>query len=414
MKKRKNVIFHIDVNSAYLSWEAVYRLSHGEELDLRTVPSVVGGSEKSRHGIVLAKSYPAKKYNIKTGETIQEARKKCPNLVVVPPRGEIYEKASQAMFDLLLEYSDNVQKYSIDEGFIDFSDNSKVLKNPYAAGEEIRKRIENELGFTVCVGIGESKVMAKMAGELKKPNFTNTLFDDEIQKLWDLPVGELFMVGRKTEEKLLQYGITTIGKLANTDISFLKQLLHSHGQTIWSYANGYDSSIVKKEFSAAKSCGHSSTLPFNLDNMEQAKIIFMGLIEKVCTRLRNSKQIGSVVTISIKNTNREVTSHQKKIISKTNNASVIFKVAMDLFKEIWSGEPLRAVGVSISNLESANNSQISIFDENIEQISKLDKTIDEIRSKYGKSKVVRANQLNNYSYRKYNDKEFLQKLSVTY
>ncbi len=413
-KYRKNIIFHIDVNCAYLSWEAVYRLSHGETLDIRDVPSVVGGSEKSRHGIVLAKSYPAKKYGIVTGETIQEARRKCPHLLVVPPRGDIYEKASQAMFDLLLEYSDNVQKYSIDEGFIDFSDNEKVLRNPYACGEEIRKRIENELGFTVCVGIGENKVMAKMAGELKKPNFTNTLYNDEIQKLWDLPVGELFMVGRKTEEKLVQYGITTIGKLANTDLNFLKRLLHSHGETIWTYANGNDYSIVKKTFSAAKSCGHSSTLPYNLDNEEQAKVVFMGLIEKVCTRLRSSKQVGSVVTISIKNTDRIVTSHQKKILSKTNNSSVIFGVAMDLFKEVWKGEPLRAVGISMSNLENEELSQISLFDTNLEQVAKLDKTIDEIRDKYGKNKIVRANQLNNHTYRRYDNKEFLHKLSVTY
>ncbi|MFV0440755.1 MAG: DNA polymerase IV [Lachnospirales bacterium] len=414
MFDKRKLIFHIDVNSAYLSWEAIYRLYHGENLDIRTVPSVIGGSEKDRHGIILAASYPAKKYGIKTGETIFTAKKKYPDLLVLPTRGEIYEQASQSLMDLLSEYSDNVQKYSIDEAFIDFSDNQKILDNPYAAGEEIRTRIEQELGFTVCVGIGENKVMAKMAGELKKPNYTNTLFDNEIYKLWNLPVGELFMVGKSTEEKLLKYGIDTVGKLAKTDISFLQQLFHSHGNVIWNYANGVDTSNVKKERASAKSCGHSTTLPFDLSDVEEAKIIFMGLIEKVCTRLRKSKQVGSVVTVSVKDTNRKSTTHQKKLTFKTNDSRQIFKVVMDIFTEVWKREPLRAIGVSLGHLEPCFDSQISLFDVNYDKKNILNKTIDDIRLKYGKNKVVFANQLNSHYYRNKTSKDFLQNLNINF
>ncbi len=417
--QKKNIIFHIDVNSAYLSWEAIYRLSKGETLDIRTVPSVVAGREEDRHGIILAKSYPAKKYGIKTGETIGEARKKCPNLVVVGTTGDIYAKASQSMFDLLLEYSDNVQKYSIDEGFIDFSDNPKVLEDPYSVGEEIRKRIEEELGFTVCVGIGENKVMAKMAGELKKPNYTNTLYNNELHKLWPLPVGELFMVGRKTEEKLLKYGINTIGKLAKTDIKFLKQLLNSHGETIWNYANGRCNSDVFNSFTQndnvkAKSHSRSTTLPQDINTVEEVEIIFIGLIEKVCTKLRKYSQIGSVITVSYKNTERLIFSQQRKIFSGTNNVNDVYKVALELFKELWNGENIRALGVSVSNLQDEAISQISLFDSNIEKKSNLDKTIDYIREKYGDKKIVRANQLNNPYYRKAKKNEFLHNLNVKF
>ncbi len=416
---KKNIIFHIDVNCAYLSWEAVYRMSNGETVDLREIPSVVGGSEDKRHGIVLAKSYPAKKYGIKTGDTLADARKKCPNLVVVQTNGHIYAKASQSMFDLLLEYTDKVQKYSIDEGFIDFSDNPKVLENPYGVGEEIRKRIEKELGFTVCVGIGENKVMAKMAGELKKPNYTNTLFNDELYKIWDLPVGDLFMVGKKTEEKLLKYGINTIGKLANTDLNFLKQLLKSHGDVIWNYANGLCtsdvfSSFTSDSFSKAKSHGRSTTLPKDINTLDEAKIVFMGLVEKVCSKLRKNNQIGSVVTITYKNTHRLVFTQQRKVFSPTNNANDVYRTALELFTELWNGEDIRALGVSVSRLEEENMSQISLFDTNIEKTNNLNKTIDDIRQKYGDKKIVRANQLNNPYYIHGKKNEFLHNLNVKF
>lgn len=412
--KRDKVIFHVDVNSAYLSWEAVHRLVNGETVDIRKIPSVIGGNEKSRRGIVLAKSYPCKQYGIKTGETISEARKKCPFLVVVPNRSEIYQKASNAMFDILLEYSDNVQKYSIDEGFIDFSDNPKVLENPFEAGEEIRKRIENELGFTVCVGIGDNKVLAKMAGELRKPNYTNTLFSDELYKIWNLPIGELFMVGNKTEKTLRSFGIDTIGKLAKTDINFLKMILKEHGQVIWNYANGHEISVVKKEKREPKSCGHSMTLSKNIEDKKSAEIVFMALTEKVCTRLRNDSLAGDTVTISCKFADFSKYTQQITLKSATNNVNEMFANVIELFDETWNKEPIRAIGVRVSGLSNENKKQISLFEVESKNTAQLNKAIDDIRKKYGNDKVVRCSQIKNGYVKSSASYEFMQSLNINF
>ncbi len=261
--------------------------------------------------------------------------------------------------------------------------------------------------------------MAKMAGELKKPNYTNTLFNDELEKIWSLPVGELFMVGKKTEEKLLKYGINTIGKLAKTDIKFLKQLLNSHGAVIWNYANGKCTSDVKNSFtnneeSKAKSVSHSTTLPADISTISEAEVVFMGLIEKVCTRLRKHNQVGSVITVLYKKTDRTTCNQQRKIFSSTNNVSEVYKVAMEIFSDIWNGEAIRALGIRVSNLEEEQMSQISIFDKDIEKTITLDKTIDAIRDKYGKNKIVRANQLSNHYYHYGKKNEFLHNLNVKF
>lgn len=205
----KSIIFHIDVNSAFLSWEAVYRIAHrGGKLDLREVPSAVGGDMSMRHGIILAKSIPAKKYGIQTGETILDAQRKCPNLVLVPPNYGLYEKCSAAFMEILREYSDMVEQYSIDEAFIDMSSSCHLFGSAEETAELIKNRIRDELGFTVNVGISTNKLLAKMASDFKKPDRVHTLYPEEIQeKMWPLPVSDLFFVGRATTKKLFSMGI---------------------------------------------------------------------------------------------------------------------------------------------------------------------------------------------------------------
>ena len=241
------IIFHIDVNSAYLSWEAVHRIQHGDLLDLRTVPSVVGGNPETRHGIILTKSIPAKKYNIQTGETIYTAKAKCPELIIVPPNYGLYMQCSRAFGNILREYLPLVEQYSIDEYFVDFTNMGRIYANPVEAAYKIKERIKEELGFTVNIGISTNKILAKMASELKKPDKVHTIFPHEIaDKMWCLPIEELFMVGRATAKKLRSRAINTIGDSAQTDLKMVKLFLKSHGVLVWNYANGNDISPVRE------------------------------------------------------------------------------------------------------------------------------------------------------------------------
>ncbi len=409
---KEKIIFHIDVNSAYLSWDAVQRLKDGEKLDIRTVPSVVSGNESLRHGIILAKSYPCKKYNITTGMTVYEARKRCPNLIVVPARGQIYKKSSENMFRLLENYSDRIQKYSIDEGFIDFTGMSRLLGDPIKVANEIRERIQRELGFTVCVGVSTNKVLAKMATELRKPNFTNTLFVEELEeKLWCLPIEEMFMVGKKTATKLRNYGFDKIGDIAKADVKVLEQLLKSNGKQIWEFANGIDKSDVRNYFVDSKSIGHSTTIPYDIEDIEKIYPILLRLVEKVCTRLRKSNRNCQVIHIHYKTNTFKVYSKQRKIINPTSDTSEIYYIAKELLKELWKGEKIRQVGISIGELKNNEERQLTLFDNNIKKNDNLNKMVDEIREKYGKKSIVRCI---NIDAQESEHKEFLQSLTIKY
>ena len=240
MSKPETIICHIDVNSAFLSWTAAYRVNIlGDPLDLRTIPSVIGGDEEARHGIVLAKSIPAKKFGIQTGEPLHQARQKCPDLVVAPPDYGLYVEASRRMIALLREIAPVVEQYSIDEAWIDLSGTERLYGPPVLTAHRIKDRIRDELGFTVNVGVSSNKLLAKMASDFQKPDRVHTLFPAEVpEKLWPLPVRELFYVGGATEKKLRAMGITTIGQLAAADPERLRRQLHQHGLVIWEFANG--------------------------------------------------------------------------------------------------------------------------------------------------------------------------------
>lgn len=392
----KKTIFHIDVNSAYLSWEAVYRLQHGDTLDIRTIPSVVGGDPKTRHGIVLAKSIPAKQYNIQTGETLFSALKKCPSLYIVPPSYDKYIRCSNAMVEIIKEYSPIIQRFSVDEVFLDYTNMEEHFGKAEATAYIIKDRIKKELGFTVSIGVSSNKLLAKMGSDLKKPDAVTTLFPEEVpKKMWSLPVEDLFMVGRATTPKLHKMGIFTIGDLANYDIEHLKYKLKSHGELIWKYANGIENSSVRtSNYINIKGIGNSSTISFDVVDKLTAHKILLSLTETVTMRLRDSKYLCQLVSISIKSNDFHSYSHQRKLNYATDCTNEIYEIVKTLFDEAWQGEPIRHLGVRVSEFCSNEFYQKSLFeDENHEKYRALDATIDGIRLKYGSRSVFRASFL---------------------
>ena len=390
----KNIIFHIDVNSAFLSWEAVYRLTHkGGKQDLREIASAVGGDAALRHGIILAKSIPAKSYGIKTGETILEARRKCPNLVLVPPNYNLYEKCSAAFIEILREYSDVVEQYSIDEAFVDMSASCHLFGKPEDTARQIKERIREELGFTVNVGMSENKLLAKMASDFCKPDQVHTLYREEIKaKMWPLPVSDLFFVGRATAGKLFSKGIRTIGELAQADPVWLKSMLKKQGEIIWAFANGIDFSPVLEKSAANKGYGNSTTTPCDVTDMETAEQVLLALSETVGNRLRSDGVQISVVSVGIRYTDFTYVSHQRRLQSSTNLTWEIYEAASRLFWELWNGRPVRHLGVHTSRVNDADmGRQLSIFDEiDYEKLNRMDQTVDEIRNRFGEDAVMRA------------------------
>lgn len=390
---RDRIIMHVDVNSAYLSWEAVYRLQHGEMHDLRDIPSVVGGDEKSRHGIVLAKSIPAKKYNIQTGETLYAARQKCPGLVSVPPRYDLYMKASAALYDILSEYTDKIQRFSVDESFLDFTNLSSLYPDPIKLAYDLKDRIKRELGFTVNIGISSNKLLAKVASDFKKPDMVHTLYRSEIEKkMWPLPVQDMFMIGRATTPKLQKLNIYTIGDLANYDLNIIRHILKSHGVMIWNFANGNeDSEVRKSNVLEMKGMGNSTTTAMDIADKGMSYLFIRALSETIGMRLRNSQNCCRLVSVSLRNKDFISYSHQRKLFAPTDSTRLISRTACQLFDEVWKGEPIRNFGVSVGELCSNEFFQYSIFDEqDIEKQRALDNVMDKIRIKYGSKAVLRS------------------------
>lgn len=383
------IIMHIDVNSAFLSWTAAYELQMGIDRDIRNVPSVIGGNEENRHGIVLAKSVPAKKYKIQTGESLFEARQKCPNLLVVPPNYRIYVKASKALREFLGKFTPDIDVFSIDECFIRFLDlnREQAIKLAY----EIKDKIYENFGYTVNIGISENKLLAKQAGDFEKPNKCHTLFQDEIkEKLWVLPVEDLFMVGRRTKPKLNRWGIYTVGDLANADYKLISSMLKSHGRLIYNYAWGRDASAFKTN-EPIKSVGNSSTLKYDVIDRETAHTILLSLTEMTSWRLREANMNCRVISVSIKDNEFGYVSKQKKLMYFTDCTRDIYINICSLFDELWDEKPIRLLGVAVSELEFSNIKQINMFQDKISIKNEiLDKTVDKIRTKYGDESIMRG------------------------
>lgn len=392
------IIMHIDVNSAYLSWTAVKLIEEGYELDIRNVPSVISGNPDNRQGIILAKSIPAKKYNIATGESLYEAKKKCPDILVFPPDYDHYLSCSEAMYEILKEYSSKIERYSVDECFLDYTESIKYLGDPIVVAEQLRIRIKTELGFTVNIGVGMNKLCAKMAGELRKPDLVHTLLnEDEVrQKLWPLPVEELFMVGRATAKKLKKINITSIGDLATAEVVMLESLLKSHGNVVWNYANGRDNSpVVPNDQVLQKGFGNSMTLKYDVNDLEEIRNYLLALTDRVSGRLRRQSCKTSLVYIKIKTSNFNRYGHQVKLNFYTDDTTTIYNYACRLLDEAWGGESIRQIGIGVSQLSRERTQQLSLFGEedNIETEA-FNKVVDDIRSKYGQLAVFRGSFVN--------------------
>ena len=388
-----SVIFHIDVNSAFLSWEAVYRIHHlGGNLDLRNIPSAVGGDVTKRHGIILAKSIPAKKYNIKTGESVPEALRKCPDLVLVPPNYNLYQKSSKAFMNILREYGPVVEQYSIDEAYIDMTGTESLFGKPEIVANEIGERIYRELGFSVNIGISNNKVLAKMASDFKKPNLVHTLWQHEIKdKMWTLPASDLFFVGRATTRKLYNLGIKTIGALAQTDLSIIKSHLGKHGEVIWSFANGIDFSAVEPVPPPNKGYGNSTTISFDVTDADTAKLVLLSLAETVSARLRDDNVKIKVISVGIRDYNLGYYSHQKKLKTATNITREIYESACQVFDEMWDKVPIRHLGIHTSQVVTEETRQLNLFDDmDYEKLERLDRAVDDIRKRFGADSIVRA------------------------
>ena len=389
----ERIIFHIDVNSAFLSWEAAKRVENGEP-DIRLIPSAIGGDREKRTGVILAKSIPAKKFGIKTGEPVGMALRKCPELYLAKPDFKLYVKSSRAFMDICREYTPVVEKYSIDECFLDMTGMNILHPDPIATAYEIKDRIYRELGFTVNVGIGPCKILAKMASDFEKPNRVHTLFLDEIEhKMWPLSVGELFSIGHSTADKLQSAGIKTIGDLARLDLKSLQALVGDKcGKQIHDYANGIDPSPVLEEPEEAKGYSISTTLEEDVVTTEEAYKILLALADSVCARMRADDKKAFCVGVTIRGNDFKNHSHQHTFDNPTDITGEIYSMSKRLFSELWDRRtPLRLLGISLTQITAEENTQLSFFGtENRDKERRLDKAMDEIRSRFGSSTVVRA------------------------
>ena len=389
-------ILHVDVNNAFLSWTAIDMLKNGSKIDIREIPAVIGGDESKRSGIVLAKSMKAKECGVKTAETIYQARMKCPGLRVFPSNFKIYRQYSNQLYQLLLEYTDKIERFSIDECFLDMTHylmNDTLLNK----GKEINRRVKEELGFTVNVGVAHNKLLAKMASDFTKPDRVHTLFENEIQnKMWTLPVSELFMLGRRTVPKLHNMQIKTIGDLAKTNKRILQDKFGKHGVMMWEYANGIDNSEVKYEKEKPKGIGNSVTLPEDISNIDKLEEILSALTEQVTYRLRKQNMLARVVNVQLRNKDFVDTSHQRKLSNATASTKEILEVAKELLEQMYrKGTPIRLIGVRVDDLTDKEEMQISLFsnEEKNEKQEKLDKTIDALKEKYGYHFITRAGNM---------------------
>ena len=385
------IIFHIDVNSAYLSWTAVEQLKNGAGVDIRTIPAIIGGDQKSRHGIVLAKSISAKKYGIRTGEPVANAFRKCPNLKSYPPDHQMYREYSRRLMDFLRTYTTHIEQVSVDECYMDFTEIADRFTSPVEGANEIKDEVYKRFGFTVNVGISSRKVLAKMASDFEKPNKVHTLFPEEVPvKMWPLPIGELFMAGCSSVETMKKLEIYTIGDLANTDPAILELHLKSHGRKLWEFANGLDDSEVESVRAEAKGVGNSTTLPKDLTTEEEALSVLKNLAASVGRRLRKAGQKAGMVSVEIKYYTFNQVSHQKQMERQTNQDMDIYQTAVDLFRELWSGEPIRLLGIRTSKLsEESEPEQLSLFDMKFEseetrkKKKNLKEALKKLEGKYG-------------------------------
>ena len=396
----ERLIFHIDVNSAFLSWEAARRVKEGLP-DLREIPSAVGGDPKTRTGIVVAKSIPAKKYGIQTGEPVSMALRKCPELVVVPSDFSLYTKNSQAFKAICKSYAPAMESFSIDEVFLDMTGTSLIYPDSIAVAYEIKDKIYGELGFTVNVGISVNKLLAKMASDFEKPNKVHTLFPSEIpSKMWPLPIRELLFLGKASEKKLIDFGIHTIGELAREKESNIQALLgEKMGHQLYQYARGIDNSPVLEIPEESKGFSVEKTFNDDIVSLEQVQPILLEQCDILAARMRRKGKKCTCISVTFRTLDFKNRSHQTKLPNATDMTDEIYANARTLFREFWKGQPLRLVGVALTGLTDDGFEQMSLFEDTKkkEQRQKLDAALDSIRIKFGNDKITRASIMNSNS-----------------
>ena len=385
------VILHSDINCCYA---AIEHLHHPE---LEGKPLAVGGDPESRHGIVLTADYIAKKYGVKTGMALWQAKQLCPEINFVSPRMDLYLRFSRMAHEIYADYTDLQEPYGIDESWLDVTDSATVKGDGFSIAKEISNRMKSELGITVSIGVSFNKIFAKLGSDYKKPDAITTMYEDEFQtKAWNLPVGDLLYVGRSTKQKLTKLGIHTIGELARTDESILVGMLGKMGSVLWAFANGYDDSPVRRENTHApiKSVGNSTTTHRDLVNDEDVKIIIYVLAESVAARLRENGFRCRVVEISIRDNELYSFTRQRKIGNTTNITEEIATEAYKLFKENYNWrKPIRSVGVRGADLVNDNYwEQLDLFCDfqMREKHMKMDVAVDDIRRRFGFYSIQRG------------------------
>lgn len=391
------IFFHIDVNSAFLSWTSAENLKNGTGEDLRLLPSIIGGDIERRHGVVLAKSLPAKKFNIKTGEPIINAFRKCPHLVVAPPDHSLYKSYSDRLFSFLADICPDIEQLSIDECFMDFTPIAASYPSAQAAAAAIKDSVYEKFGFTVNIGVSDIKILAKMASDFQKPNLVHTLYHSEIkEKMWPMPVSELYMCGKSSIESLNKLGITTIGELANANPIILTSHLKSHGKLLWEYANGIDTSTISLIPSELKGIGNSITLSEDALTSEDAYLVLLHLAESVSGRLRSQERFAIMVSVEIKYNTFQTVSHQTTLETASNSTEKLYTTACRLFDEIWNSTPVRLLGIRTSKLiTEVPPVQMNLFDipavyQKDAKQQRLEHAIDSIRQKFGEKAITRG------------------------
>lgn len=386
----ERTVLHIDCNKFYASVECLYRP------EIRNKPVAVGGDVESRHGIILTKNEIASKYGLTVGEPLWKARKKCPDLIIVPPNYPLYLRFSKLARMIYADYSEFIEPFGLDENWIDVSGS---VQSGEEIANEIRERVKSELGITVSVGVSFNKIFAKLGSDYKKPDAVTVISKDNFKNIvWPLPCGDLLMVGRATAAKLNSYGIKTIGELANTDEKFLKTVLGKNGQTLRDYANGLDISPVRRadEASDVKSVGNSTTTPRDLVDNDDVKIVFRVLCESVATRLREQGIKGKTVTISVRDVNLNSFTRQEKMKSHSDISSEIHTCAMTLFLNNYNWlYPIRSLGVSVSDFDTdfCEQYDFSHSVENREKQEKIETAVDSLRRRFGNYCIQRGSQL---------------------
>lgn len=389
-------IFHVDVNSAFLSWSAAEHLLMGGTTDYRTIHSAVARPSKDGRGIILAKSESAKKMGVSTGEPVWMAREKCPDLHLVPPNYGLYLRASTAMKKIFFDYSPAVESFSIDECFIDMTGQEKFFGPALAAAYDLKERVKKELGFTVNIGIGNTKATAKMASEFEKPDRVHTLWNRELEtKLWPLSIEHLFMAGRRTVKKLRKIGITTVGEMAQAHLDLLRGVLGKQGILLRNYANGLDDSpVLEGPPEPPKSVSQSVTLPFLLKNQEDAAPIMLCIADHLADKLRKKSMAASVVAVGVKDRNHIYQGKQCCPLEKVLHRRDIYQYAMNLLAQLWPSKgDVKYLGIHLGGLTFDCSVENTLFGRDIVRDERLEEAVFRIRSRYGDQSIIPARLL---------------------